>query len=158
MPLQNNSSLKQQVIVDARESGISYTLFRNAIGKKLGLNTTDFEGLDLIFYRGTTTPSELSKYTGLSSGSTTAMIDRLEAAGLVRRENNPDDRRGTFVVINAQAVHRFRPLFSSARSAQNKLLDSYTTEQLEVLSDYFKRSAAMFEAERQRMLGADIPR
>lgn len=154
MPLENNSQLKKQVIVDGRENGISYTLFRNAIGKKLGLNSTDFEGLDLIFYRGTSTPSELSRYTGLSSGSTTAMIDRLEKTGLVKRQNNPDDRRGTLVVINTKAAHKFRPLFTSVRVAQNKLLDSYSTRELEILSDYFKKSAAMFEAERKNISGA----
>jgi DNA-binding MarR family transcriptional regulator len=152
MAIQNNSELKQQVIIDSRENGISYTLFRNAIGKKLGLNTTDFEGLDLIFYRGVTTPSELSRYTGLSSGSTTAMIDRLEKSGLVERQDNPDDRRGTLVVINKLAALQFRPLFTSARVAQNKLLDGYTSQELEVLSNYFQKSAAMFEAERQIIL------
>jgi DNA-binding MarR family transcriptional regulator len=150
MTLENNSGLKQQVIIDNRENGISYTLFRNAIGKKLGLNTTDFEGLDLIFYRGTTTPSELSKYTGLSSGSTTAMIDRLEKSGLVERQNNPDDRRGILVVINKLAALKVRPLFTSARVSQNKLLDRYSRQELAILSDYFTRSAAMFEEERQR--------
>jgi DNA-binding MarR family transcriptional regulator len=154
MPLQNNSELKKQVIVEAREQGISYTLFRNAIGKKLGLNTTDFEGLDLIFFRGVATPSELSKYTGLSSGSTTAMIDRLEKSDLVKRQSNPADRRGTLVVIDREAALSFRPLFTSARVAQNKLLDSYSTQELKLLSDYFKRSAAMFEAERTNLLAS----
>ena len=154
MPLENASELKQQVVVASRENGISYTLFRNAIGKKLGLNTTDFEGLDLIFYRGTSTPSELSHYTGLSSGSTTAMIDRLEKAGLVMRQQNPQDRRGTLVVINMEAAHRLRPLFTSARVAQNSLLDSYSARELEILADYFTRSAAMFEAERANILSA----
>src|SRR3954470_6230449 len=106
----SKSELRRQVIVASRENGISYTLFRNAIGKKLGLNTTDFEGLDLIFYRGAATPSELSKYTGLSSGSTTAMIDRLEKSGLVKRRNNPDDRRGTLVVIDQEEALKVRPL------------------------------------------------
>jgi DNA-binding MarR family transcriptional regulator len=152
MRLENNSELKRQVVIDNRENGISYALFRNAIGKRLGLNTTDFEGLDLIFYRDAATPSELSKYTGLSSGSTTAMIDRLEKSGLVRRTANPDDRRGTLVVIDKQAAHAMRPLFTSARVAQNKLLDSYTTAELEVLSDYYRRSAAMFEEERKNIL------
>lgn len=151
MSLEDNSDLKKQVIKDFREQGISYTLFRNAIGKKLGLNTTDFEGLDLIFFRGVTTPSELSKYTGLSSGSTTAMIDRLEKAGLVKRQENPNDRRGTLVVINTAAAHKFRPLFTSVRVAQNKLLDSYSTEELKILSDYFQKSAAMFETERKKI-------
>ncbi len=158
MPLEDNSERKRQVVIDSRENGISYTLFRNAIGKKLGLNTTDFEGLDLIFYRGAATPSELSQYTGLSSGSTTAMIDRLEKSGLVKRQQNPDDRRGTLVMIDKEAALKFRPLFTSARVAQNKLLDSYTHEELEILSDYFKRSAAMFEAERQNVLASTKPR
>ena len=151
MALENKSDLKRQVVIDSRESGISYTLFRNAIGKKLGLNTTDFEGLDLIFYRGATTPGELSRYTGLSSGSTTAMIDRLANSGLVKREHNPTDRRGTLVVIDREAALNVRPLFTSVRVAQNKLLDGYSRAELEVLSDYFKRSAAMFEAERKNV-------
>jgi len=151
MTLQNTSELKQQVIIDSRENGISYTLFRNTIGKKLGLNTTDFEGLDLIFYRGVTTPSELSRYTGLSSGSTTAMIDRLEKSGLVKRQSNPDDRRGTLIVIDREAALNVRPLFTSVRVAQNQLLDDYSRQELKILSDYFKRSATMFDEERQKM-------
>ncbi|HEX4774082.1 MAG TPA: MarR family transcriptional regulator [Candidatus Saccharimonadales bacterium] len=151
MPLDNNSELKRQVVVDSRENGISYTLFRNAVGKKLGLNVTDFEGLDLIFYRGVATPSELSKYTGLSSGSTTAMIDRLEKSGLVKRQNNPDDRRGTLVVLDKEAALKVRPLFTSARVAQNKLLDGYSSQELKVLSNYFKKSATMFEVERKNV-------
>lgn len=149
MPLQNTSRLKQHVVMASRENGISYTLFRNTIGKKLGLNTTDFEGLDLIFFRGLATPSELSKYTGLSSGSTTAMIDRLEKSGLVSRQSNPNDRRGTLVTLNKEAALRVRPLFTSVRVAQNKLLDGYSAEELQILADYFVKSAAMFEAEQQ---------
>ncbi len=157
MSLQNTSDLKQQVVIDSRENGISYTLFRNVIGKKLGLNTTDFEGLDLIFFRGATTPSELSQYTGLSSGSTTVMIDRLVKSGLVMRQANPNDRRGTLVVINKEEALKVRPLFTSVRIAQNELLDGYTTEELNVLSDYFRKSAALYEQERQKILSANKP-
>jgi len=151
MSLHNNNDLKRQVMINNRENGISYTLFRNAIGKRLGLNTTDFEGLDLIFYRGAATPSELSKYTGLSSGSTTAMIDRLEKAGMVTRQNNPNDRRGTLVVIHEKAMCNVGPLFTSARVAQNKLLDGYTAKELKVLADFFTKSAELFERERQNL-------
>jgi len=148
---ENTSQLRQQVAISSRENGISYTLFRNAIGKKLGLNTTDFEGLDLLFYRGVTTPSELSAYTGLSSGSTTAMIDRLEKSGLVKRQANPHDRRGTLVMIDREAALNVRPLFTSLRVAQNELLASYSTQELEILLDYFTKSAALFETERDKL-------
>lgn len=151
MPLENKSALKQQVLINSRENGISYTLFRNTIGKKLGINTTDFEGLDLVFYRGVTTPSELSRYTGLSSGSTTAMIDRLEKNGLVKRKQNPNDRRGTLIVIDEQAVCTVGPFFSSARVAQQELLARYSLQELMLLSDFFTRSAQLFEQERAKL-------
>ena len=154
MAVQNTSELKQQLVVASRENGISYTLFRNAIGKQLGLNTTDFEGLDLVFYRGLATPSELSRYTGLSSGSTTTMIDRLENAGLVERTNNPNDRRGTHVRVTENARCTVGPLFTSARVAQNELLDGYSKAELAILHDYFSRSAAMFETERAIVLNS----
>lgn len=157
MPLENNSELKREVLIGGRENGISYTLFRNAIGKKLGLNSTDFEGLDLVFFRGATTPSELSKYTGLSSGSTTIMIDRLERAGLVKRKDNPNDRRGTLVVLDEDAACKVGPLFTSVRVAQNKLLEGYSRRDLEILSDYFKKSAAMFEEERKSLVASTKP-
>lgn len=157
MALENNSELKRKVIIDNRENSISYALFRNAVGKKLGLNGTDFDALDLIFFRGVATPSELSHYTGLSTGSTTIMIDRLEKSGLVTRQSNPKDRRGTLVVLDKEAALKVRPLFTSARVAQNKLLDGYSTEQLSVLADFFQRSRAMFEAERQSVLDSMKP-
>jgi DNA-binding MarR family transcriptional regulator len=151
MPLENKSTIKRQVLVDSRESGISYTLLRNAISKRLGLNGSDFEGLDLIFYRGAATPTELAQYTGLSSGSTTVMIDRLERSGLVKRQNNPHDRRGTLVVIDSQAACEVGPLFTSIRVAQSKLLGAYSTEELELLTDYFKKIAMLYERERKKV-------
>jgi hypothetical protein len=50
-----------------------------------------------------------------------------------------------------------RPLFTSARVAQNKLLDGYSTEQLKVLADFFQRSRTMFEEERQGVLDSIKP-
>lgn len=45
------------------------------------------------------TPTELSRAAMLTSGAMTNRLDRLEEAGLVRREHNPEDRRGVFVVL-----------------------------------------------------------
>lgn len=48
------------------------------------------------------TPTELSQATMLTSGAMTNRLDRLETAGLVRRDRNPDDRRGVHVVLTAR--------------------------------------------------------
>lgn len=52
------------------------------------------------------TPTELSRATMLTSGAMTNRLDRLEAAGLVRREKNPEDRRGVYVVLTAEGRER----------------------------------------------------
>jgi DNA-binding MarR family transcriptional regulator len=46
-------------------------------------------------------PKELAQYLGISSASITALLDRLERSGHVRREPSPFDRRGLIVVPTA---------------------------------------------------------
>lgn len=45
------------------------------------------------------TPTELSRATMLTTGAMTNRLDRLEEAGLLKREHNRDDRRGIYVVL-----------------------------------------------------------
>ena len=77
--------LKKRALTAVREYGIHLTLFRNAVSDWAGLNATDMECLRFLFLKGIATPSELARQTGLTSGATTAMLDRLEKAGLLER-------------------------------------------------------------------------
>jgi DNA-binding MarR family transcriptional regulator len=143
--------LERQVVIGAREYGISTTLFRNAIGQKLGVNVTDMECLGLLFFKGIATPTELSQYTGLSSGATTAMLDRLEKAKLIRRQPNPNDRRGTLIVVEKDSMRTVGPYFAATRQAQDELVSSYTPEELEVIADFFTRFTAIWEQGRANL-------
>ena len=145
------ADLIEKVILGARQYGISNVLFRNKVGERLGVNVTDMECLGLLFHKGVATPSELSKQTGLSSGATTAMLDRLEKSGLIERRPNPDDRRGTLIVLLKSGMEKVGPLFASARRAQQELVSSYTEAELKVLADFFERSRVMWEEERKKL-------
>jgi DNA-binding MarR family transcriptional regulator len=48
-------------------------------------------------------PSELTRYLGVSTASTTAIIDRLEKSGHVTRVPHPSDRRSIHVVATAES-------------------------------------------------------
>jgi len=61
------------------------TLRRNGNGKKGGM-----------------TPGQLLKAVVLSSGGLTSRLDKLEAAGLIARSDDPDDRRGVVVTLTAK--------------------------------------------------------
>jgi DNA-binding MarR family transcriptional regulator len=144
--------LQQQVIRGAREYGFGSVLFRHVIGEMLGVNATDMECLGVIVFKGVTTPSELARYTGLSSGATTAMLDRLEKSELIARRPNPQDRRSTQIVLVKETAEKVAPLFASLREVQDQILSSYSEPELELLVDFFTRSVTMWEEERKKLL------
>ncbi|HLI06811.1 MAG TPA: MarR family transcriptional regulator [Ktedonobacteraceae bacterium] len=52
--------------------------------------------IDILDSTGTVTAGQLADLTGLTTGAITGMLNRLEEAGLVRRERDPNDgRRGS---------------------------------------------------------------
>ena len=143
--------LVKQVNKGAREYGISTVLFRHAVGETLGVNVTDMECLALIFFKGLATPSELARYTGLTSGATTAMLDRLEKARLIERRPNPQDRRGTLIVLTNERTEEVGAMFASGREAIDKLTSSYSESELETIADYFRRLVIVWEEEREKL-------
>jgi DNA-binding MarR family transcriptional regulator len=136
----SKKDLQKQVFVAARENGVSSVLFRNAIGRKLGLNVTDSECLSLLAIRGgTSTPTELARYTGLTTGSTTAMLDRLAKVGFIRRKPNPKDRRGVLVEITKKWGQTAGPFVAGVQRAHDELIASYSDEELETIADFLTR-------------------
>jgi DNA-binding MarR family transcriptional regulator len=148
----HKTDLVKQVNMSAREYGISTVLFRHAVGEHLGVNVTDMECLALIFFKGLSTPSELARYTGLTSGATTAMLDRLEKAHLIERRPNPQDRRGTLIVLTNERTEEVGAIFASAREAIDKLTSSYSERELETIADYFRRLVIIWEEEREKLI------
>jgi DNA-binding MarR family transcriptional regulator len=131
--------LEKQVMIAARDNGMSSVLFRNAIGRKLELNITDSECLSLLSIKGISTPTELARYTGLTTGSTTAMLDRLEKAKFIRRKPNPKDRRGVLIEIDKQYTETVGPFIAAIQKAHNELLASYSDRELETIADFLTR-------------------
>jgi len=145
------TDLKKRALNAVRDYGVHLMLFRNSMNEWAGINATDMECLRLLFLNSVSTPSELSKHTGLTSGATTAMLDRLEKAGLIERKPNPDDRRGTLIVPAKSSAEKAASWFESARKAQDELISSYSESELEIISDVFERFTKLWEQEREKV-------
>jgi DNA-binding MarR family transcriptional regulator len=143
--------LTKQVIMSGREFGISMVLFRHAVGDRLNVNVTDMECLALIFFKGLATPTELSKHTGLSSGATTAMLDRLEKARLIQRKPNPNDRRGVLLVASQDRNKEVGAFFAPLRNKIEKLTSRYSQRELAIIAEYLNKSTKLWEEERQKL-------
>jgi DNA-binding MarR family transcriptional regulator len=141
----------ERIVAGARDFTIGTVLFHHTVGDILGVNVTDMECLALIVYRRLATPSEISRYTGLTSGATTAMLDRLERSRLVQRRPNPRDRRGTYIALTKGAAKRLTALFGSLRKAGRRLAAAYSDEELDLLAGFLQRIAAVLEEEREKL-------
>lgn len=151
MTKSTKTDLKQQALIAIRDYGIHLTLFRNAVSEWAGFNPTDIECLRFLFLKAIATPSELAKHTGLTSGATTAMLDRLEKAGLIERHPNPNDRRGTLINPTKLSTEKVAAWFESARKAQDELISTYSESELEIITDVFQRFTNLWDQERNKL-------
>ena len=123
----------------ARDQGVSSVLFRNAISRKLGLSVTDSDCLSFLSIKGVATPTELARYTGLTTGSATAMLDRLEKAKFITRKPNPEDRRGVLVEISKRWAEAAAPLVAGIQKAHSELIARYSSKELKTIADFLNR-------------------
>ncbi len=117
-----------------------------ASAEAAGLHTSEWYALSLIAFHGTLSSGELATRTGLTTGATTRLIDRLERAGLARRTADPDDRRRVIVEPVPDALGRIEEVVGPARRHVAEVLAHYTPEQRALLFDYFARAAPAFRA------------
>jgi DNA-binding MarR family transcriptional regulator len=71
--------------------------FDEALTDFLGINRTDGRCLDIIDRNGRVTAGQLATDSGLTTGAVTAIVDRLERRGYVRRVRDESDRRKVFI-------------------------------------------------------------
>lgn len=68
-------------------------------------------------------PSELSRHLGISSASTTALIDRLERQGSVRRVSHPTDRRSLLIAPTTEAERSVADLVDAFENRVAAIVD-----------------------------------
>lgn len=76
--------------------------FDEAVGRHFGLGFAERHCLAFLA-PGPHTAGEIARETGLSPAAVTALVDRLEARGLVRRRRDDADRRKVLIVLGEAA-------------------------------------------------------
>lgn len=85
------------------------------------------------------TMSELSRMLLVSNGNTTAIVDRLEADGLVRRMPQDTDRRTIRVTLTPDGLAAFESLATGHGAEVDRLFATLTENELDLLTDILKR-------------------
>ncbi|WOQ69982.1 MarR family transcriptional regulator [Microbacterium limosum] len=108
-----------------------------AVSDTLGVGQNDLAVVRLLLdaegREQTLTPRDVALALGISTASTTALIDRLESAGVVAREPNPRDRRSLILRARADAASAVRAHVFASVDAERAVVDALSPEHREVL-------------------------
>ncbi|WP_292859517.1 MarR family transcriptional regulator [Microbacterium sp.] len=78
-------------------------------------------------------PSEISRHLGISSASTTALIDRLERQGSVERRTHPTDRRSILIAPTDRAVDEVADVVDAFADRVGRAIDALSVAERAVV-------------------------
>ncbi len=122
----------------------SFTEFQRQLAAASGesVSTTDAFALQFMAHAGDTTPRDIVAFTGLTSGSVSIMLDRLEAAGFVTRKRNSKDRRVVTVQLVPGARQRLIGIMLEAHKGVGKVFNDWKLQEIEQLVGLLERMRA----------------
>lgn len=82
---------------------------------------------------------EISEKTGLAVTSLTSMLDRMEAANLVRRTDAPGDRRKTLIVLTDEARKLQAEYDTVSKRMGEWMYAGFTAEEIQRMEAYLAR-------------------
>lgn len=145
----NRMDLLRDLARELRElNGLGASLFRAAASRS-GMTVTDMQVVDILDSNGPLTAGELADLTGLTTGAVTGMLNRLEEAGRVRRERDPEDGRRVIVqlITDKDETQGSGSIFASLGQAWEEMASRYDDQQLALLVEFLQRSNAISRQE-----------
>ena len=104
--------------------------------------------LEILTQTDSALPSQLAAKLGLTTGSVTAMLDRLERLGYVTRSADPADRREVVVRLTPKAAKIYGPI---VLDGERDVLSRYSAAELRLLLDFHRRSKQLQERDAARI-------
>jgi DNA-binding MarR family transcriptional regulator len=126
-------------VLEIRKFIAASIFFNTQAAEKAGLGLTDMQMLHMLQLYGASTPSRLAKWTGLSSGGVTVALDRLEKAGYLRREPNPEDRRSLLIILIPVRLRKVAAMYEGVENETRRLLATLPPSDLEAVVRFFEK-------------------
>jgi DNA-binding MarR family transcriptional regulator len=125
---------------------------QEAAARHHGMHPTDFRCIGYLLARNEpTSPRDITRYLAITSGAGTALLDRLEKAGFVRRERHPEDRRSVLIVLDEQAAAEPVALHRQISADYEQALADLSDDNLQAIAIYLERVQRLSQAMNQAL-------
>ncbi|HEY0812966.1 MAG TPA: MarR family transcriptional regulator [Pseudonocardia sp.] len=132
----DEDALREEVLARLIRFIAGVVLHNSEVSRRVGLGPSDSQFLGLLATEGPLTPGQLATMTGLTTGTVTGVLDRLERGGFVRRERDAADRRKVLVVPVPAGQARLTAHYAEHGAHTGAVLASRDAAQLQVIADF----------------------
>jgi DNA-binding MarR family transcriptional regulator len=130
----------------------SVQAYDDAVGRALALGPADLRCLDWLV-DGPKTAGDIATATGLRPAATTALIDRLEAKGLVERFRDEADRRRVLVRMTEEGVRSTHAMYAPLVEEGQGLFAHHTVAELTAMRDLLEAMRDLTDRHRDGLAG-----
>ena len=111
-------------------------LHNQVVAQRIGLGGSDSQFVSLLNLHGPLTAGRLAELSGLTTGTVTGVIDRLERAGYVRRHRDGSDRRRVLVAPMPEAMAELARHYAEQGRHADAVLRRRDPAQLRVIAEF----------------------
>jgi DNA-binding MarR family transcriptional regulator len=116
--------------------------FDETMGEIYDLNAAERHCLSFL-WPDPQAASAIAREVRLTPAAVTALIDRLERRGFVRREADPNDRRRVLVRATDKTAKLTAEVYQPIGRAGEELLATYSTAELEIIDKFAREALAL---------------
>lgn len=144
------SSAADDRIIDLMQRVIAQSVLTNErIARGFGLSVVDGQALGELARAGTPlTAGDFGARIRMGSSTTTRTVDRLEAAGFVRRVPDPADRRRVLVEVVPERLDAMRVQYDGLAATLREYDRGYSDAELDLVVRYIEGMLEVTEPHR----------
>ncbi|WHY57002.1 MarR family winged helix-turn-helix transcriptional regulator [Peribacillus simplex] len=147
-----NAALLESLTHRLQRYGMRSVLFQQNMAQKIGVSHTDLKSAEILNETGPITAGELSKITGLSTGSVTALINRLERSGYVKRERDQLDGRRVMIAPIPERQEQIKSHYQSLSMATKELCSAYNEQELMLINKFIEDITKIMDKENDKLM------
>lgn len=151
------SALLAELSTESRRYMAAYALFNQAVADHLRIHPTDLQCLNLLSLEAEpVTTGRIAELTGLTTGSATRLVDRLERAGYVTRERDTADRRRVLVATVPERMAEFGAVWERLSGDWAAMFEAYDDDEVALLIAHMRRTVELGAGQTARLRSGEF--
>lgn len=138
-----------------REFTSAVDAVNQVVAEGMGVNRTDHRVLEVLNRKGAMTAGDLAAASHLTTGAVTAVVDRLEDVGFVRRVRDSEDRRRVLIERTPESTKSAMRYYGPFMNRSFELMSNYDADQLTAIRDFMREAAEITEKYAKELRAAD---